>query len=467
MDGLRQTLARLDSSSQSVQAAASAMMKHYDQAVIAVDEWRNALQVARGEQLLALLYVANEVLQNSKRNRGRNFLEGMSPVLSQALQHICQRDGSLVEKVRRVVKIWGDRQIFSVRFVNELLQALGPYRDQFLHQQQQRRPSATQASLASAQRQAKAMPKAEPEIVNIDDDDDDDDEEDDDILNILEEREQEAENGESADDDDDEDDLFANDGSGSKLQVDLNIDSLAATSLSAVHPSAGKRRRSLDSSGGGSSVRSGAAGGADINKRRATQRRKSSLLTDSLSTWQRLAQLKQSAYHAQLVLDKIDTALGKVSKKELEDLVGDELQQAFRENTRFQQQVVEQRKLLHEIALETHMIEEDCLRYLPWLERAAQQDTDDVKFCDDLIAKIKAFQRVHPSIRRARELRLEEERLRQIEQEKLEEQRRRQEEDKRFREAALAKETEAKPGMVWNPSTREYQALNTDESWRD
>jgi CID domain len=467
MDGLRQTLARLDSSSQSVQAAASAMMKHYDQAVIAVDEWRNALQVARGEQLLALLYVANEVLQNSKRNRGRNFLEGMSPVLSQALQHICQRDVSLVEKVRRVVKIWGDRQIFSVRFVNELLQALGPYRDQFLHQQQ-RRPSATQASSASAQKQAKPNPKAEPEVVNIDDDDEDDD----DILNILEEREQEAEKGESSgnddeDDDDDEDDLFANDGSGSKLQVDLNIDSLAATSLSAAHQSSGKRRRSLDSSGGGSSVRSGATAGVDTSKRRATQRRKSSLLTDSLSTWQRLAQLKQSAYHAQLVLDKIDTALGKVSKKELEDLVGDELQQAFRENTRFQQQVVEQRKLLHEIAAETHMIEEDCLRYLPWLERAAQQDTDDVKFCDDLIAKIKAFQRVHPSIRRARELRLEEERLRQIEQEKLEEERRRLEEDKRFREAALAKETEAKPGMVWNPSTREYQALNTDESWRD
>jgi hypothetical protein len=207
-------------------------------------------------------------------------------------------------------------------------------------------------------------------------------------------------------------------------------------------------------------------GGAD-GKRRATQRRKSSLVTDSLSTWQRLAQLKQSAYHAQLVLGKIDTSLAKVSKKELEDLVGDELQQAFRENTRFQQQIVEQRKLLHEIAVETHGVEEDCLRYLPWLERATQQDTDDVKFCDELIAKIRAFQRIHPSIRRAREQRLEEERLRQLEQEKLEEERRRQEEDKRFREAALAKETEAKPGMVWNPSTREYQALNTDESWRD
>jgi hypothetical protein len=34
-------------------------------------------------------------------------------------------------------------------------------------------------------------------------------------------------------------------------------------------------------------------------------------------------------------------------------------------------------------------------------------------------------------------------------------------------EASLAKQEEAKPGMVWNKATLEYQYLNTDESWRD
>ena len=42
-----------------------------------------------------------------------------------------------------------------------------------------------------------------------------------------------------------------------------------------------------------------------------------------------------------------------------------------------------------------------------------------------------------------------------------------QRELKAFARVALSKEKEAKPGMVWNPSTREYQVLNTDESWRD
>jgi hypothetical protein len=472
MDELRQSLARLDASSQSVHAAASAMMRHYDQSVIAVNEWRNALQMARGEQLLALLYVANEVLQNSKRNRGRNFLESMSPVLSQALLHICQRDVELVEKVRRVVKIWGDRQIFSMRFVNELLHALNPYREQFQamtggqrHQQQQRRSSDSHVPSTNqvAAPPAKATSTGTGERENH---------EDDDILNILQDQKQERQSdddaSDSGDEDDDDEDVFAQDAAGSqKLQIDLNLDSMAVEatgSRSSSKPA--KRRRSVDSSGGGGgSVNSGGSG---QGKRRASSlRRKSTLLTDSVSTWQRLQQLQQSFYHSQLALEKIETSLSKVPVKELEDLVGDELQQTFRENTRHRQQVVEQRRLLHEIAAERHSIEQDCLRYLPWLERAVQQDSDDLEFCDQLVGKIRNFQRIHPTLRRAKQQRLEEERQRQIVEEKLAEERRRHEEDQRFREAALAKETEAKPGMVWNPTTREYQALNTDEAWRD
>jgi hypothetical protein len=471
MDDLRQSLARLDATSQSVHAAASAMMRHYDQSVIAVNEWRNALQVARGEQLLALLYVANEVLQNSKRNRGRNFLESMSPVLSQALQHICQRDAELVEKVRRVVKIWGDRQILSMRFVNELLHALNPYREQLLaaaggqqrrheqHQHQQRRsPDSQRPSTNQAAAAATAAGAGEEEKG------------DDDILDILQEEGQQSDDdasggGDDNDDEDDDEDVFGQEASGSqRLQIDLNLDSLAVDAGRPRPSKPAKRRRSADS-GGGASVNSGGSG---QGKRRASSlRRKSNLLTDSLSTWQRLQQLQQSFYHSQLALEKIETSLSKVPIKDLENLVGDELQQTFRENARHRQQVVEQRKLLHEIAAERRAIEEDCLRYLPWLERAVQQDSDDLTFCDQLADKIRSFQRIHPALRRAKQQRLEEERLRQIEEEKLEEERRRQEEDQRFREAALAKETEAKPGMVWNPSTREYQALNTDESWRD
>lgn len=466
MEELRNALLNVDASSPSVQRAASAMMRHYDQSMIAVNEWRNALQMARGEQLLALLYVANEVLQNSKRNRGPNFLENMSPVLSQALQHICQRDLTLTEKVRRVVKIWADRQILSIRFVNELLASLETYRLQLkAHQSghepvpppQQQRPAKSQRAPASkgfVTPTPETSSQQEKTSKNLKDADSDDE-----ILNILEDRDE----GSDSSDDDEDGDIFAANPESQKLQLDLNLETLATSTSVGVDQAAAapKRRRRSMGSGTGASVQS-----VD-NKRRASQRRRSNLVSDSVSTWNRLLQLQQAFYHAQLVLEKIDTALLKTPELEMESLVGDELQQAFRENTRFQQQVVEQRRLLHEIAIERHAIEQDCRRYLPWLEQAVTQDEGDLSFCDKLLDRISSFRKIHPSIRLAKQHRLESQRLQRLQNEKLEAERNRQEEEQKFREAALAKETEAKPGMVWNPSTREYQALNTDESWRD
>ena len=124
---LRELLRKIDGTAPLIQGCAGAMMKLYDRASgVAVVEWRNALQQARPDQLVPLLYVANEVLQTSKRNRGNNFLEAFSPILGQSLRFIAEQHSatpSVVEKVRRTVKIWGDRRVFSIRFVNELLQA--------------------------------------------------------------------------------------------------------------------------------------------------------------------------------------------------------------------------------------------------------------------------------------------------------------------------------------------------------
>ena len=89
---LRNLLRKTDASAPAIQATAGAMMRHYDKSAgVAVVEWRNALHQARGDQHLPLLYVANEVLQNSKRNRGNKFLEAFSPVLGQSLVFISQK----------------------------------------------------------------------------------------------------------------------------------------------------------------------------------------------------------------------------------------------------------------------------------------------------------------------------------------------------------------------------------------
>ena len=116
---LQDALNNLDGSAASIQSAASFMMKHYSTASVAVNEWRNALYNASSSQMLPLLYVVNEVLQTSKRNRGNKFLEAFADSLTDSLKHMAKQAD--VEKIRRTVKIWGDRRVFSIRYINAIL----------------------------------------------------------------------------------------------------------------------------------------------------------------------------------------------------------------------------------------------------------------------------------------------------------------------------------------------------------
>jgi len=126
---LRKILLRTNMTPGAIQSSAGAIMGHYDRIPsIAVDEWRQCLTICEKSQLLPLLYVCNEVLQTSKRNRGNKLLESFAPVLTSSLGLIADRNRGIVEKVRRVAKIWGDRQVFSRRFVNDVLNGMEAYR---------------------------------------------------------------------------------------------------------------------------------------------------------------------------------------------------------------------------------------------------------------------------------------------------------------------------------------------------
>ena len=78
-DELRLWLRRVDGTAPAIQGAAAQLMKHYDRsATTAVNEWRNAVMSAsqRNDQLLPLLYVANEVLQSVRKylpNQGQGL----------------------------------------------------------------------------------------------------------------------------------------------------------------------------------------------------------------------------------------------------------------------------------------------------------------------------------------------------------------------------------------------------------
>ena len=90
----------------SIVGASVVMLALYDQDLsVGVNVWHYCIVVCKKEQLLALVNVANEVLQTSKKTRGNDFLQAFSPVLGKSLRIACERDPSNVEKIRRVGKL--------------------------------------------------------------------------------------------------------------------------------------------------------------------------------------------------------------------------------------------------------------------------------------------------------------------------------------------------------------------------
>ena len=469
-NSLRALLSRVDGDAPTIQGAAGAMMKHYDRSPgVAVVQWRDALHNSKPSQWLPLLYVANEVLQNSKRNRGNKFLEAFSPVLGQSLIFVCQHsDGAVVEKVRRTVKIWGERRVLSVRFVNEVLKGLEPYRNNRggsappPGQQEPSSPAAgfsptpavstTSSPHQSTLQQQQQQPGVSASSKSHEDSDSDD------PMDIFNDDENGGDNadGDGGDDDDesdDDDNMFGNsESAGLKMDgLELTFDSAGAAANNKKQNGT-KRRRSSTASTGSQ---------ASITKR---SRRKSVLSTTSLvELWKQVSALEQAFDHSNSMVKDIRLP----TTHELESLVGDELLEHHKTITKYEERVSKERRNLHRIATERKSLEQEAMRFLPWLEAALKQDQDDIDFCKNLEASLLKMKLVHPAIKEARDKRVAEDLRFQREQEEKERKRKEEEESKKFRESALSKETEQKPGMVWNKVTQEYCYANTDESWRD
>ena len=481
---LRNLLTDADLSAPSIQGAAKAMMRQYDKSpLIAVTEWRNALHQSRDEQILPLLYVANEVLQQSKRNRGNKFLEAFTPTLGQSLNYMCERlaedKPDSVEKIRRTIKIWGDRHVFSVRYVNELIKGIEPYRNggsglknktKNLPPPPSSSPTTTSSGNSNGSRSSQLTASFSPERNTTstttmgggktggDDDDGDiemsptgsdslfDDDDDDDNSN----------NG----DESDGDDLFGN-ATSKLLKIDVDMDHAASAAKRNEGGSGDNKKRRR------SSVGSTGSGGHS----QQTMKRKSVLSTNSLmNLWDSVTSLQNNydmIESSMKEIKEIDETTPTSDGTPVDELVGDELLQEYKKLLRMEQRLESNRREMHQIANSRHGLEQEAVRYLPWLERALKQDQDDAKFCETYRQQLLAFRHIQGKARAARDRRLQQEAEEKRRKEEADKKRQEEEDRRKFMEAAMAKQTEAKEGMVWNRATGEYQYLNQDESWRD
>jgi hypothetical protein len=238
------------------------------------------------------------------------------------------------------------------------------------------------------------------------------------------------------------------------LEIDVSVDAVAA--LASAHkltPTASrpvqKRRRSSGTTG---------ANGKKV---------KVLSISNLLEICNQLAENQQKFELAQLALQRIAQNIAAVSDDDLSNLVGDALQDAVKQNEADLRNMMSQKRLLHHLANERRTLGMEATRYLPWLEAALVQDQDDIAFTVTLQEKISQFLPIHIELKTTRDKVREEERRTAAIEAEQERRRKEAEEAERFRQEAMSRQNEEKPGMVWNPSTREYQALNTDESWRD
>ena len=333
-------------------------MRFYDKPggpSLAVSEWRSVLQTSSPSLSMPLLYVANEVLQTSKRNRGSKFLEAFSPVLGSSLMFIVGRDRSVVEKVRRTVKVWGDRHIFSMRFVMDLLAGLESYREGGSGRAPPAMEQSVPAPSAAAASAAIGSPK--PSLTASSENDDDDD--------------------------DDDEDMFGGSDGQKLLDISIDVSALSDAKLSSSSPSGSKRRRT-------SNLTSSATAPSNVAK-------KPKVLSGQnfLKLFQSIANLDEKYKSSMGVIEAIPPSYLDDDNADIDDLVGDELTSMYKKVRDTQRKVLRERRSMYSVALQRRELEKEAKRYISWLKNLAKVDDDDIKFVDKLEEKLEVISVCH------------------------------------------------------------------------
>ncbi|KAJ4911836.1 ENTH/VHS family protein [Raphanus sativus] len=112
-------LAKLNSTQQSIETLSHWCIFNRVKAELIVTTWEKQFHSTEMAQKVPLLYLANDILQNSKR-QGNEFVDEFWNVLPKAVKDIAVSQGDDRGKgvVSRLVKIWEERKVFGSRSKN-------------------------------------------------------------------------------------------------------------------------------------------------------------------------------------------------------------------------------------------------------------------------------------------------------------------------------------------------------------
>lgn len=296
--------------------------------------------------------MANEVLQTSKRNRGNKFLEAFSPVLGSSLIYICNKDKGLVEKVRRTVKVWGDRRVFSMRFVMDILAGLDSFRGD----------GGAAPSVQAAPVVEQPKPAQSPSITP----------------------------GSNSDESDDEEDDVFGDQTSKLLDVDLKVDGKAVSDAAKAAPS------SPEFGSGAKRRRTSTAAQTKAVSKPAPKKSKALSNQSFLDIFQSITKLNDTYKSSLSTLNSIPESY--LDSNDIDDLVGDELTDMYKKVCETHRKVRKERRVIYNVAAERRLREKESKRYIAWLKNLVKVDNEDLKFAEMLEEKLDLLSVCHGEI---------------------------------------------------------------------
>ncbi|XP_032826885.1 regulation of nuclear pre-mRNA domain-containing protein 1B-like isoform X2 [Petromyzon marinus] len=116
-------LSELSNSQQSVQTLSLWLIHHRKHARTIAKVWHGSLKKTKPSRKLTYLYLANDVIQNSKR-KGPELTREFSSVLLDAFSHVAREaDDRCRTPMQRLLHIWQERAVYDGDFIEQLLQA--------------------------------------------------------------------------------------------------------------------------------------------------------------------------------------------------------------------------------------------------------------------------------------------------------------------------------------------------------
>jgi len=119
-DNFVKKLADLNSSQQSIQTLSLWLIHHRKHSKTIVEIWMKELKKARGSKKLTLLYLANDVVQNSKK-KGPEFNRDFRPVLVDAFKDAFKdADEKTRGSLDRLLSVWLERGVYEAELLDKI-----------------------------------------------------------------------------------------------------------------------------------------------------------------------------------------------------------------------------------------------------------------------------------------------------------------------------------------------------------